>query len=93
MSDRVFDASVERIRRYCEHSGQPAISVSFHGGEPCPIGSERFAQRCNHLRSEVGDSDTLHMVRQSHTALPTAEKVLRDMRTRQMAERLRAGGM
>ena len=69
MSDRVFDASVERIRRYCEHSGQPAISVSFHGGEPCPIRSERFAQRCDHLRSEVGDSDTLHMVRQIRSAV------------------------
>ena len=26
MPDHVFDASVERIRRYCERSGQPTVS-------------------------------------------------------------------
>ncbi|HEX6758496.1 MAG TPA: radical SAM protein [Propionibacteriaceae bacterium] len=73
MPDRVFDASVERIRRYCEHSSQPTVSVSFHGGEPCMIGSERFAQRCARLRREFGDSDTLRLVLQTNGTLLDSE--------------------
>ena len=55
MGDDVFDASVARIRRYREASGQPAVAVSFHGGEPCLIGAGRFAKRCDRLRRELGD--------------------------------------
>jgi uncharacterized protein len=69
MPDRVFDASVERIRRYCERSGQHTLSVSFHGGEPCLIGPERFAQRCGRLRRELGDRDRLRLVLQTNGTL------------------------
>src|SRR5262245_23810708 len=31
MPDRIFEASVQRIRRYCEDSGQAQITISFHG--------------------------------------------------------------
>ncbi len=55
MGDDVFDASVARIRRYREASGQPAVAVSFHGGEPCLIGAGRFSERCDRLRRELGD--------------------------------------
>jgi uncharacterized protein len=69
MPDHVFDASVERIRRYCERSGQPTVSVSFHGGEPCLIGPERFAERCGRLRRELGDRDRLRLVLQTNGTL------------------------
>jgi uncharacterized protein len=69
MPDHVFDASVERIRRYCERSGQPTVSVSFHGGEPCLIGPERFAERCGRLRRELGDRDKLRLVLQTNGTL------------------------
>jgi uncharacterized protein len=69
MPDRVFDASVERIRRYCERSGQPTVSVSFHGGEPCLLGPELFAQRCGRLRRELGDRDRLRLVLQTNGTL------------------------
>jgi uncharacterized protein len=73
MPDDVFDASVERMRRYCERSGQPTVSVSFHGGEPCLIGVERFAQRCGRLRRELGDEDTLRLILQTNGTLLDAE--------------------
>ena len=69
MPDRVFAASVQRIRRYCERSGQHTVSVSFHGGEPCLIGPERFAQRCGRLRRELGDRDRLRLVLQTNGTL------------------------
>ena len=69
MPDRVFDASVERIRRYCERSGQHTVSVSFHGGEPCLIGPERFSRRCGRLRRELGARDRLRLVLQTNGTL------------------------
>ena len=38
MSDETFRACVERIRTYCLLSGQQAVNIVFHGGEPCLAG-------------------------------------------------------
>lgn len=53
MPDAIFDASIARIRHYCDESGQRSVSVSFHGGEPCLIGAKRFAERCERLRRDL----------------------------------------
>ena len=46
MADEIFDAAMRRIRDHCARSGQHSVRVTFHGGEPCLAGPERFAQWC-----------------------------------------------
>ena len=36
MSVETFQATIERMREHCLASGQRAVSVVFHGGEPTP---------------------------------------------------------
>ncbi|MFE5026283.1 radical SAM protein [Streptomyces sp. NPDC056656] len=55
MSDEVFEAVIERIRRHADKSGQRSVSLSFHGGEPCLIGSARFDRWCTHVRRALPD--------------------------------------
>lgn len=57
MSDEVFRATIRRIRRHADLSGQQSISLSFHGGEPCLIGAARFDRWCTELRSALSDVD------------------------------------
>ena len=46
MSDDTFDLAVKRIRRHCSFSGQKSVVITFHGGEPFLIGSDRFDRWC-----------------------------------------------
>jgi uncharacterized protein len=69
MGDRVFEASITRIRRYCEVSGQRAVTVSFHGGEPCIIGPKRFAERCSRLRDGLEPFIKVRIVLQTNGTL------------------------
>jgi uncharacterized protein len=69
MPDDVFDASVARIRRYCETSGQPSVTIAFHGGEPCLIGPRRFAERCGRLRQDLADVAQVRLVLQTNGTL------------------------
>jgi uncharacterized protein len=73
MPDHVFDACVTRIRRYCEESEQPSVTISFHGGEPCLIGSGRFAERCKRLRNDLGQLVDVRLVLQTNGTLLDAE--------------------
>jgi uncharacterized protein len=73
MSDDVFDASVARIRRYCERSEQPSVTVSFHGGEPCLMGVKRFAERCSRLRLDLGRDIEVQLIMQTNGTLLDAE--------------------
>ena len=73
MPDRIFDASVTRIHRYCETSGQPSVTISFHGGEPCLIGPERFAERCSRLRRDLGHHAHVRLVLQTNGTLLDAK--------------------
>jgi uncharacterized protein len=66
MADDVFDAAVLRIRRYCEHSGQGSVTVTFHGGEPCLLGPERFADCCLRLREGLGELVQVRLVVQTN---------------------------
>lgn len=72
MPDRIFDASVRRIRRYCESSGQRSVTISFHGGEPCLIGPDRFAERCSRLRGELERHAQVRLVLQTNGTLLNA---------------------
>jgi uncharacterized protein len=53
MPEEVFRAAISRIRRYCEYSRQPSISLTFHGGEPCLIGARRFDEWCSHASAAL----------------------------------------
>ena len=53
MSQAVFDAALERTRRHMQRSGQPSVTLTFHGGEPCLIGKRRFDQWCQQARAQL----------------------------------------
>ncbi|MFF2951602.1 S8 family serine peptidase [Kitasatospora sp. NPDC057965] len=53
MSQVVFSATIERIRRHAERSGQRSVTLSFHGGEPCLIGAALFDRWCTEARREL----------------------------------------
>lgn len=55
MQRDVLAATVERIRRHCQRSGQESVRVTFHGGEPCLAGTARFDHWCGLLREGIGD--------------------------------------
>ncbi len=53
MSPETFAATVERIGRHCEASGQERVELVFHGGEPTLVGPARFAQMCALARERL----------------------------------------
>lgn len=53
--DEIYDATLARIREYCERRGSHAMSVVFHGGEPTLIGPDRFAELAMRARSYLDD--------------------------------------
>jgi uncharacterized protein len=55
ISDRVFDATLNRIGRYCDRQGPDAgMAVVFHGGEPTMIGHHRFDVLATRARERLG---------------------------------------
>ena len=50
-----YAATLERIRSHCLLSGQEAVSLAFHGGEPTLVGPTRFAWMCASARERLGD--------------------------------------
>ena len=69
MSDEIFEATLERIRRHCSLSGQKHLNILFHGGEPCLLGTKQFDAWCSrarhvlngivHLRFDIQTNGTL----------------------------------
>ncbi len=55
MSEETYGATLERIRRHCQRSGQEKVQVVFHGGEPTLVGSARFAAMCVQARERLED--------------------------------------
>jgi uncharacterized protein len=53
MSDEVFDAALQRLRRHSECSGQEQVQITFHGGEPCLLGYRRFSDWCDHIKATL----------------------------------------
>ncbi|WP_146662099.1 radical SAM protein [Enhygromyxa salina] len=57
MSDGVFSAALCEVKRHAERTGDTRVHLSFHGGEPTLVGSERFEQLCARARHELRDMD------------------------------------
>jgi uncharacterized protein len=69
MSDEVFLAAAEQIRRWCLRSGQHRVDILFHGGEPLLAGSERFAGWCNRLLETLSGVATVSFNLQTNGVL------------------------
>lgn len=69
MPDKVFRATVERIREHCIASGQKEIDIVFHGGEPCLLGLRRFETWCDYLHERLGDVGTPKLTLQTNAVL------------------------
>ena len=54
ISDSTYEATLARIREYCERRGS-AMAINFHGGEPTLIGVERFERLATRAREVLGE--------------------------------------
>ncbi len=73
MPEKVFRATIERIREHCLATGQQTIDIVFHGGEPTLIGKARFARWCDYLRDRLGDVGSIKLTLQTNGVLIDAE--------------------
>ncbi|MEO1367645.1 MAG: radical SAM protein, partial [Acidobacteriota bacterium] len=55
ISARTFDATLARIREYCDDHSHKGMHLSFHGGEPTLIGPERFDRLASRAREVLGE--------------------------------------
>lgn len=73
MPDSVFTTALDRIREHCLLSGQESVEISYHGGEPCLVGAERFARWCQEARAKLGDITNVRFAIQTNGTLVTPE--------------------
>jgi uncharacterized protein len=73
MPATVMTATVGRIRRYCESSGQTVAHVVFHGGEPCLVGATRLRSWCREMRDGLRGVATPHFSIQTNGTLVDRE--------------------
>ena len=66
MSRETFGATLERIWRHCVLSGQEEVMISFHGGEPTLVGTERFAWMCALARRRLGEVARVKLAMQTN---------------------------
>jgi len=69
ISDDVFRAALERIRSYCYRSGQETTHLTFHGGEPCLAGPERFGRWCRMATEVLGNTVSPRLAVQTNATL------------------------
>jgi len=69
MSDEVFDAALERVRRHCDASGQAIVRVMFHGGEPLLAGVARFRRWLDRIDTELGPRISVILAVQTNATL------------------------
>lgn len=55
MTPAVFEAALQRTADHCRRSGQDAVRITFHGGEPLLAGPEQFGRWCDAARRRIGD--------------------------------------
>jgi len=55
MSDKVFDAALDRTLEYCRMMNQRCVSLVFHGGEPCLVGVSRLSEWCRRARNYLAE--------------------------------------
>lgn len=73
MSDAVVRATVARLRRHCERSGQPILRLVFHGGEPMLVGAQRFDRWCRMLVDGLADLVQIRFAVQTNGTLVDSE--------------------
>src|SRR5947209_3362360 len=66
MPQVIFDAAVARIRQHCVRSGQRLVRITFHGGEPCLAGPDRFDSWCQQAADALKDVATLVLAMQTN---------------------------
>jgi uncharacterized protein len=55
ISDRIYDATLDRISSYCDRRGPDAsMTLVFHGGEPTMIGHKRFDELAMRAKQRLG---------------------------------------
>jgi len=54
MSYKVFEALLERVRRYCDAEPARQTSLTFHGGEPTLVGPDRLCYFAERARAVLG---------------------------------------
>jgi uncharacterized protein len=54
MSDAVFEATLQAMRRYCAKTSRLRMSIIFHGGEPTLIGKARFERLAERAATVLG---------------------------------------
>lgn len=69
MSDNVFTVSLDRAAEYCHLAGERSILLTFHGGEPCLVGAERFSSWCGLARERLRDLDLTIAIQTNGTLL------------------------
>lgn len=73
MRDDVLEAAVERIRDWCERSGQRKVNITFHGGEPLLAGRARFDRWCRQIRDGLaGTAEVVFNVQTNGTLVDDA---------------------
>ena len=55
MSSTVFNAALRRIKEHCLSTGQDNVTITFHGGEPCLLGTDIFSLWCQQITEELRD--------------------------------------
>jgi uncharacterized protein len=69
MSDEVFTASTNRAAEYCRATGEQSVLLSFHGGEPCLVGAERFSMWCHAARDRLSGFDVAISIQTNGTLI------------------------
>jgi uncharacterized protein len=69
MPDEVYLATLERIRRHCEQSGQQTAQIAFHGGEPCLAGPDRLDWWCTTAEDVLSSTVDLRFAIQTNGTL------------------------
>jgi uncharacterized protein len=69
MPDHIFEAALERIREHCISAGQKYVTITFHGGEPCLAGSDRFSAWCRRIDEVLGNVATVRLSLQTNATL------------------------
>src|SRR3954454_12679571 len=77
MSDEVFDSAIRRIYRHCKASGQQAVRITFHGGEPMLAGLETLERWLGRIETELaGDLRVIPTIQTNGTLIDDAWAVL-----------------
>jgi uncharacterized protein len=72
MSEPTFIATLNRIKRHCQSSGQKEVRICFHGGEPCLMGPEKFDIWCQQARKLLHGLVAVELVIQTNATLLNA---------------------